>query len=71
MSLVAERDGNIIGHILSSPVAIASLGNDSSAVGLGPLAVLLDSRGQGVGSHLTKAGIESCAKAGYELVVVL
>ena len=76
ISLVATEDEQIIGHILFSPVTIESnktQANDSSvaAIGLAPLAVLPEFQNRGVGSLLTRAGLDECRKAGYECVVVL
>jgi putative acetyltransferase len=71
ISLVAVEDDRIIGHILFSPVSIASPGASRRAVGLGPMAVHPDFQKRGVGRELIEAGLEACRKAGYEIVVVL
>lgn len=56
ISLVAERDGEIIGHIAFSPVLID--GKDCCWYGLGPLSVRPDCQRQGVGLKLIAAGLE-------------
>ena len=55
LSLVAEKDGEILGHIAFSPVTIA--GKPSAWLGLGPLAVLPKHQNIGIGSALVKAGL--------------
>lgn len=61
----------VIGHILFSPVTIHSTSAVSSATALGPLAVLPEYQGQGIGSQLVEAGLEACREAGEGLVFVL
>jgi putative acetyltransferase len=70
ISLVAEENNKVIGHILFSPVAIDEE-NSIKVIGLAPMAVLPDRQRSGVGTHLVNAGLEACKKAGYEAVVVL
>ncbi len=68
VSLVAERDGAVIGHVAFSPVTV-----DGAADGLGlaPLAVLPARQRQGVGGRLVAAGLTAAANAGAGFVVVL
>ncbi|MEX0964195.1 MAG: N-acetyltransferase [Pseudohongiellaceae bacterium] len=70
ISLVAERDGQVIGHILFSPV---TLDTDSSLplMGLAPMAVLPQYQRRGVGSALVEAGLAACRRAQIGAVVVL
>lgn len=70
ISLVAEKDGQIIGHILFSPVSLNEE-TDIKIMGLAPMAVLPDQQNKGVGSQLVQEGLEVCKKAGYEAVAVL
>jgi len=67
ISLVAEENGEVIGHILFSPVILGDL----RIMGLAPMAVLPDRQNKGVGTKLVKSGLQDCEKAGYEAVVVL
>ena len=71
VSLVAIEDGQVVGHILFSPVTIQSQKTSFGALGLGPMAVLPEYQSQGRGSQLVEAGLEECRKAGHEAVVVL
>jgi putative acetyltransferase len=70
VSMVAEDNGAIVGHILFSPVTLSSL-PDLRVMGLAPMAVLPDRQRKGVGSALARAGITACRDLGYEAVVVL
>jgi len=71
ISLVAEENSQLIGHILFSPVTLAGQKNAPPIAGLAPMAVLPERQGQGVGSRLVTEGLEYCARAGYVAVVVL
>ena len=70
ISLVAEDDGKIIGHILFSPVTLAN--NPTLALmGLAPMAVLPPRQRQRIGSRLVREGLERCRDLGAAAVVVL
>jgi putative acetyltransferase len=71
VSLVAEQDGAIVGHVLFSPVRVEGHALDPAPMGLAPLAVTPDLQRGGVGSALSRAGIEACRRAGAPFVVVL
>lgn len=55
LSLVAEIEGNIVGHIAFSPAL--SGGRSDQWFALGPVSVLPDFQGKGVGSALIEAGL--------------
>ncbi|MCC5885139.1 MAG: N-acetyltransferase [Gammaproteobacteria bacterium] len=70
ISLVAEEDGRIVGHILFSPVTVD--GHVGGLwMGLAPMAVSADRQHCGIGSALIRAGLEACRELGAEVVVVL
>jgi putative acetyltransferase len=71
LSLVAVRGGAVVGHILFSPVTIASPAGELAAVGLAPMAVAPEAQRTGVGSRLVRAGLEALRRAGHDVVVVL
>lgn len=71
LSLVAEQDGVIIGHILFSPVIITAEDGLVTAVGLGPLAVSPAHQRTGVGSRLVQTGLDILRQASHTLVIVL
>lgn len=70
LSLVAEIDGAVVGHILFSPVTAEATG-DALLLGLAPMAVTPDRQKQGVGSTLVNAGLGRCKDLGAAGVVVL
>ncbi|WP_410609634.1 GNAT family N-acetyltransferase [Amycolatopsis sp. lyj-109] len=69
LSLVAVRDGAVVGHVCCSR---ARLGEDTAtAVGLGPLGVLPAHQAAGVGSALVHAVLGAADALGHGLVVLL
>jgi putative acetyltransferase len=70
ISLVAEADGMVIGHIMFSPVVLVGQ-PDLRIMGLAPMAVVPERQHEGVGSALVRAGLAECARLGYGAVVVL
>lgn len=72
LSLVADLDGHIVGHILFTPVVVETpSGETLQAVGIGPLAVSPAMQRKGIGSLLMRAGLEACARQGHKLVFLL
>ena len=59
VSLVAEVDGRIVGHIAFSPVTISD--GSQNWYGLGPVSVLPECQRRGIGSALIREGL-SCLK---------
>jgi len=68
VSLVAEYEDRIIGHVAFSPAQSA---DGALGAGLAPLAVAAEHRREGLGARLVEAGIEACRAAGFGWVVVL
>jgi predicted N-acetyltransferase YhbS len=71
LSLVAETDGKLVGHILFTAARLQPEDQELSIRILAPLAVLGDFQGQGVGGVLIKAGLKELAESGVDLVFVL
>ena len=71
VSLVAELDGEIVGHILFSPVSIMTKAGTVDAMSLAPMAVVPGHQRMGIGSRLVKEGLEVCRQRGHAIVVVL
>ena len=55
ISLVAEIDGRVVGHIAFSPVTISD--GSTGWYGLGPVSVLLEYQKQGIGKSLINKGL--------------
>ena len=71
VSLVAEVEGAVVGHILFTPVTVRDGETTSSAIGLGPMAVLPELQRRAIGSRLVGAGLKACRELGEHAVVVL
>lgn len=71
VSLVAETDTDVVGHILFSHLPIRAPVAEVAAVALAPMSVLPESQRRGVGSALVRTGLDRCRNAGFEAVVVL
>jgi putative acetyltransferase len=71
LSLVAEENGQIVGHILFSRIYIETENGRVSVLGLAPMAVLPQYQKQGIGSRLVRHGLDECKRLGYSLVIVL
>ncbi|WIX82102.1 N-acetyltransferase [Amycolatopsis carbonis] len=69
LSLVAERGGQVIGHVCSSPGKLSE--DPSRAVGLGPLGVLPEFQRSGAGSALVHTTLGAADALGFALVVLL
>jgi len=67
LSLVAEVDGQVVGHILFSPVISAG----AEGLGLGPMAVTPEQQRRGVGAALIEAALARLRAAGCAFIVVL
>jgi putative acetyltransferase len=70
ISLVADDDGDIVGHILFSPVSL--VGEPALLLmGLAPMAVAPERQREGIGSQLVATGLERCRQLGAAAVVVV
>ena len=70
LSLVADRGGAVVGHILFSPVRL--VGQDGrKLMGLGPMAVLPLEQRKGIGSELVREGLRLCKQLDVQAVVVV
>jgi putative acetyltransferase len=72
ISLVAERDGRVVGHVLFSPVrVVGEAGVAFGALGLAPVAVVPELQKDGIGGALIRAGFDACRAGGHPIVFVL
>jgi putative acetyltransferase len=70
-SLVAEIDGQVVGHVLFSDLPVVTEAGTVLALALAPLAVLPEFQNRGLGSTLVRRGLEVCKQQGHRIVVVL
>jgi putative acetyltransferase len=68
LSVVAELEARVVGHIGYSPIVI---GDGHEALALAPLAVVPDFQCQGIGTALVRWSLEECRRQGHRLVIVL
>lgn len=67
LSLVAEIDGKIVGHIMFTRAMVGK----STVLALAPLSVLPEYQGRGIGISLIKAGHKIASELGYGYSIVL
>lgn len=71
ISVVAERDSVVVGHIQFSPAILESRQEIFPLAALGPMGVLPRVQRQGIGSALVREGLAACLDAGWRAVIVL
>jgi len=72
LSLVAEADGDIVGHILLTEIAIVDdNGKRHTSLALAPVAVSPRFQGKGIGGKLIEAAHQKAKDLGYGSVVVV
>lgn len=71
LSLIAEAEGQPLGHILFSRARLGEAPPDLAAAILAPLAVVPEAQGKGIGGALIAAGVARLSAAGTALVFVL
>ena len=67
LSLVAVDDGDVVGHVLFTPLET----DGPRAAALAPVGVVNRAQGRGIGAALINAGLESLKNDGCRVVVVL
>lgn len=72
LALVAEEQGQLVGHILFTPATITTdSGTKITGMGLAPIAVTPDLQGQGIGTRLVTAGLAILKEQHCPFVIVL
>ncbi|WP_300598836.1 N-acetyltransferase [Niabella sp.] len=72
LSLVAEMDGTIVGHVLFTKIKIIdSFNHRFESLALAPIAVRSSFQRQGIGAALIRAGLHKAREIGYLSVIVL
>jgi putative acetyltransferase len=71
VSLVAEENGRVVGHILFSALPITTEAGTLATAALAPMAVRPDRQSRGIGSALVRRGIEVCRERGLSAIVVV
>lgn len=71
LSLVAEEDHEILGHILFTRIVIKDRNKTYPALALAPLGVKKDAQKQGIGRLLIEEGLKKAKYLGHKLIIVL
>lgn len=71
LSLVAELDGQIVGHVLFSKIILREDERDLKSLSLAPVAVLPAHQKRGIGNALISKGLELARELGFRSVLVL
>lgn len=71
LSLVAQNEERVVGHILFSDLPIITDTGTVPALALAPLAVMSEFQRQGIGTELVRRGLHLCRARGHRIVVVL
>ena len=71
LSLVADEEGRVVGHVLFTPVVVEGPEGSVDGMGLAPMAVLPTRQREGIGSALVHRGLEMLLERSTPFVVVL
>lgn len=71
LSMVAELDGQLVGHILFTPLVIENGQQQFQSLVLGPVSVLPEFQKQGIGKELILAGHQKAKELGFHSVILI
>ncbi|WP_195269744.1 N-acetyltransferase [Eubacterium sp. 1001713B170207_170306_E7] len=71
LDLVAEEDGNLVGHVMFTKTIVEQENGCFEALLLAPVSVLRSFRDQGIGASMIRAGQEKARNMGYKAVFLL
>lgn len=71
ISLIAEQDGVITGHVLLSRMNVTGAGRGWRALGLAPVSVLPPWQKRGIGGQLIRAALKGAEARGEEIIFLL
>lgn len=71
LSLVAEYECRLIGHILFYPIKVKNDNFEFDSLALAPMSVLPECQKQGVGTKLVWHGLKTAKELGFKSVIVL
>lgn len=71
LSIVAEQDGQIVGHILLTPIQISAKAQITPALALAPVSVLPAFQKQGIGGQLIEKAHEVARSLGHTIVALI
>lgn len=71
VSLVAEEEGAVQGHVLLSAIEIVTPATRLPVLALAPVGVLPERQNQGIGSRLIRAALEQARSQSHAIVLVV
>lgn len=71
LSIVAELNGQIVGHILFTPLQIKNGLETFDSLVLGPVSVLFEFQKMGIGGQLIRAGHQKARELGFQSVILV
>jgi predicted N-acetyltransferase YhbS len=71
LSLVAELNGQVVGHILFTPIVIDNGLQQFQSLVLAPVSVLPEFQKMGIGGQLIHAGHQKAKELGFQSVILL
>ncbi len=71
LSLVAEINGKVVGHILFTPLVIDNGQQQFQSLVLGPVSVLPEFQKQGIGGQLIIVGHQKARELGFQSVILI
>ena len=71
LSLVAELDGEIVGHIMLTKLLIENEGSKYDSLALAPVSVVPEHQNKGIGSELISKSLKIAKEIGFKSVIVL
>jgi predicted N-acetyltransferase YhbS len=71
LSIVAETNDEIVGHILFYPIKIKNDDLEHTILSLAPMAVQTEYQNKGIESRLVKKGLEIAKELGFAAVIVV
>lgn len=71
LSLVAELNGQVVGHILFTPIIIDNGDQQFQSLVLAPVSVLPEFQKMGIGGQLIRAGHQKAVELGFQSVILI
>lgn len=71
LSIVAEENNEIVGHLLLSKAEVVNEDTRHEVIVLAPIAVKPDLQNKGIGGQLIQEGLRRCKELGYGIVLLI
>lgn len=71
LSIIAEFEYRIVGHILFFPIKVHGESKDHDSLALAPVSVIPEFQNKGIGGQLIVKGLEIAKSIGFKSVIVL